>query len=354
MDSARPPLLALDATAVARLAEELELPEEHFWRLRRWLLAGWDPAATPPPEQRGRTLPARLLADLEERIQWLSARALGIPQPTSDGAEKLLVSLEDGEQVEAVRLPGVRRSSGCISSQVGCAMACRFCASGLEGVTRNLAAHELLEQVVLLRRRGPVDRLVFMGAGEPSRNLSALRTALPVLRDEAGIGPYHILISTVGPASAVEKLTALGLRFTLALSLHALDPAVRADLIPTQVDAEPLAMLDAADAYAARTGRAYQVEWVLLAGINDGPDDARALAAALRGRRAHVSLIPWNAVDDLEFKAPAAGRAEDFLAILRAADCSAVLRRSMGGEAAAACGQLRRRRSSDASSAQQV
>lgn len=343
MDAARPPFLALDATAVAQLAADLEVREEHLWRLRRWLLAGWDPAVAPPPERRDRSLPPRLLSALEERVRWISSQVLGKPASTADGAEKLLVGLEDGEQVEAVRLPGSRRGSGCISSQVGCAIACRFCASGLEGVVRNLTAYEILEQVALLRRTGPVERLVFMGAGEPSRNLPALRTALPILRDEAGIGPYHVLVSTVGPASAVEKLAALDLRFTLALSLHALDPAVRADLIPTQRTADPLALLDAADAYSDRTGRAYQVEWVLLRDINDSSADARQLAAALQDRKAHVSLIPWNAVDGLDFASPDRARAEAFLAILRAANCSAVLRRSMGGEAAAACGQLRRR-----------
>lgn len=349
MDRARPPLLSLDADAVEALAKRLQVRGEHLWRLRRLLLAGWDPQGGPPPVRRDRPLPARLLERLEEEVRWSSCRTLSA-HASADGAHKLLIGLEDGERIEAVRLPGGRRGSGCISSQVGCAMACRFCASGLDGVVRNLAGYELLEQVALLRRTGPVERLVLMGAGEPARNPRALAAALPVLRDEAGIGPYHQLISTVGPVSAIERLAALDLPFTLALSLHAVDPQVRAALIPTQASTDPRALLDAADAYAAKTGRAYQVEWVLLGGINDRAQDARALADALRGRRAHVSLISWNAVDGLEFAAPTPEHAAEFLAVLRAAGCSAVLRRTLGQESDAACGQLRRqaRASADA------
>lgn len=223
-------------------------------------------------------------------------------------------------------------------------MACRFCASGLDKVARNLEAYELLEQVVHLRRSGPVRRLVFMGSGEPTQNLRSLAVALDVLRDEAGIGPKHTLVSTVGPASAVDRLAALDRRFTLALSLHSPDLALRGALIPTQRKADPVDLLDAADRFAARTRRPYQVEYVLLGGVNDQPEHARRLASLLAGRRAHVSAIRWNAVEGMEYRTPEDGAAEGFVETLREAGVSAQLRRTVGGEATAACGQLRARR----------
>lgn len=297
--------------------------------MRREVLAGREPE-----------LPPGLAEAARADLPWLGS-AVAAGAPAGDGAHKLLLQLADGETVECVRLPGARRGSACLSTQVGCAMACRFCASGLEGMRRNLAAHELLEQVAWLRRGGPVERLVLMGSGEPTQNLRAIVAALGVLKDEGGIGPRHALISTVGPAAAVARITATGLRLTLALSLHALDAGLRGELIPTQRGVEPRELLAAADAHAAATGRPYQVEWVLLGAINDAPAQARELAAALRGRRAHVSLIPWNRVASQPFAAPPPERAAAFLAILRESGVSAALRRTVGGAAEAACGQLR-------------
>ena len=277
---------------------------------------------------------------LPEVILWNSS-IVTARLPSADGAEKCLIRLADGETVEAVRLPGTVHGSACLSSQVGCAMACRFCASGLNGVRRSLAVHELLEQIALLRQGGPVSRLVFMGSGEPTQNLPAIVSALGVLKEEGGIGPRHVLLSTVGPAAAIARVTATGLKLTLALSLHALDRGLRAELIPTQAQVDPFDLLTAADAHAVATRRPYQVEYVLLGGVNDSAAQAADLATALRGRRAHVSLIPWNPVAEQAFAPPAPGVGDTFLATLRAAGVSAVLRRTVGGEAHAACGQLR-------------
>lgn len=328
------------------LAEtEAELEARGFapsWaaRLRRTLLAGNDPSAAGGARS---ALPGRLLAELEQAFVWLSLRETA-RSSSEDGAVKHLLALADGEAVEAVRLPGSRAPSACLSSQVGCAVGCRFCASGLEGVQRNLAAHELLEQVAWLRRAGEVRRLVLMGSGEPSHNLREVATALDVLREEGGIGPRHVLVSTVGPAPAIRRVTALGRKVTLALSLHALNPDLRAELIPSQAQVRPTDLLDAADEHAAVTGRPYQVEYVLLGGVNDSVKQAAELARALNGRRAHVSLIPWNAVDEVGFQAPVRGAAEAFRDRLRQAGVSVVLRRTLGGSAEAACGQLRRRK----------
>lgn len=319
------------------LLAELGASPRHARRLRRRLLAGCRPDCEAPG---GFDIPKRLFAALQERVEWLSLRsenAVAAP----DGSEKHLLRLADGEAIEAVRLPGAFAGSACLSTQVGCAVACRFCASGLDGVRRNLAAHEILEQVALLRRHGPVRRLVFMGAGEPTHNLRALAAALPVLRDEAELGPRSILVSTIGPAAAIDRLAALGLKFTLALSLHAIDSELRAQLIPTQRDVDPLSLLAAADRFRAASGRSYQVEYVLLAGVNDRRADARELARALRGRRAHVSLIAWNPVPGMPFERPAQATVRAFLEVLHEEGTSVTLRRTVGEPAGAACGQLR-------------
>lgn len=340
MGSQRPFLAMSLAECEAWLANRGYSP---IWagRLRRALLEGRLPEEA---GKAGAALPKKLLAELEQEFTWLSLRETAQSQ-AEDGAVKHLLALADGEAIEAVRLPGSGAPSACLSSQVGCAVGCRFCASGLEGVQRNLKAHELLEQVAWLRRSGEVRRLVFMGAGEPTHNLREVAAALDVLRVEGGIGPRHVLVSTVGPASAIRRITELGRKVTLALSLHALNPELRAELIPSQAQVRPTELLDAADEHARVTGRPYQVEYVLLGGVNDSAKQAADLARALQGRRAHVSLIPWNAVDEVGFQSPARGAAEAFRDRLRREGVSVVLRRTLGGSADAACGQLRRRKS---------
>ena len=331
------PFLSLSLDRAEDLLRDLGASPLHAGRLRRRILAGRDPGDDP---HAGFQLPRRAREELEQRVEWLSLRSVQ-QVAAADGSEKHLLRLADGESVEAVRLPGAFTGSACLSSQVGCAVACRFCASGLDGVRRNLAAHEILEQVALLRRHGPVNRLVFMGAGEPSHNLREIAAALPVLRDEAELGPRYVLISTVGPAAAIDRMAGLGLKFTLALSLHALDPELRGELIPTQKDVDPLSLLAAADRFRAATGRSYQVEYVLLGGLNDGRADARELARALRGRRAHVSLIAWNPVHGLPFERPGQAAVRAFLEVLHEEGTSVTLRNTAGEDATAACGQLR-------------
>ena len=330
----RQPFLALSLTEAEQALADAGGSRVHARALRRALLFGGAPTDTHAP--------ARLIEELERRFVWMSSESVE-QHASADGSEKHLVRLSDGRSVEAVRLPGKPGGtpSACISSQVGCAMACRFCASGLDKVARSLKPHELLEQLVHLRRRAPVGRLVFMGSGEPTQNLRNLAIALDVLRDEASIGPKHVLVSTVGPASAIDRLTALDRRVTLALSLHSADASTRASLIPTQTRALPTDLLDAADRFSVKTRRPYQVEYVLLGGVNDARADAEALGRLLDGRRVHVSLIRWNPVAGMAFETPPMERAREFVDVLRDAGVSTNLRRTMGGESTAACGQLR-------------
>lgn len=347
----RLPFLQLSLPQARQCVADLGLNPDRANLLRRWILSGGAiPLSADQAEGAAQLAPTpfhsrkwqELLAALTERFQWDSFTSVQ-RHPADDGSSKYLLGLEDGEAIEAVWLPGTKAPSACLSTQVGCAMACRFCASGLEGVERNLRHYELLEQVVQIRRHADVRRLVFMGSGEPTQNLAALKQAIEVLRDEGGIGPRRMLVSTVGPPKAVERLADLGLKFTLALSLHALDPTLRADLIPTQAKVDPADLLAAADRYAAASGRAYQVEYVLIGGVNDSPRQAAEFAEALQGRRAHVSLIPWNTVPGMDFESPADGHAAKFAATLHQAGVSVRLRNTVGGSAQAACGQLRRR-----------
>ncbi len=336
----RRPFLQLRLAEARQIVADLGYNPDRANQLRRWFLTGGAIALSEQLEFQSRKWQA-LIAELEQRFLWDSVQG-SRRYPADDGSCKYLLELHDGQAIEAVWLPGTKAPSACLSTQVGCAMACKFCASGLDGVERNLRSHELLEQVVQIRRHAEVRRLVFMGSGEPTQNLTELAQAIEVLRDEGGIGPRRMLVSTVGPPKAVERLGKLGLKFTLALSLHAVDAKLRAELIPTQSKVDPLDLLAAADAYAAQTGRAYQVEYVLIGGVNDSPQQAAELADALSGRRAHVSLIPWNTVPGMTFQSPSQDHAQQFVARLRAAGVSVRLRHTVGGSAQAACGQLRR------------
>lgn len=346
----RPSLLSLSADDLASLVAAAGYAPMHAPRLHRAVLDGLLPGQV-------RGVPPRLIAACLEACDWTSATAIE-RVAGDDGSSKLLVRLADGRSVESVHLPGAGSlpgapaaaagrqpvGSGCLSSQVGCAVGCRFCASGLDRVARNLTAAEILEQVALLRRIGRVQRLVFMGSGEPSLNLRNLASALVTLRDHGGIGPRHVLVSTVGPAAAIDRLAGLGLKFTLAVSLHGADRSQRGGLIPTHAAVDPAELLDAADRFAEATGRAYQVEYVLLSGVNDTDADAQRLAGLLSGRRAHVSAIRWNAVAGMPFETPTWPRAQAFVGLLHRAGVSARLRRTVGHEATGACGQLRAQR----------
>lgn len=264
----------------------------------------------------------------------------------ADGAHKVLLALPDGAAVEAVGMPGTQGHTLCISTQVGCPVRCPFCASGLEGLERNLSAAEILEQVLFLHHAlGSYGRLVVMGMGDAGFNLENTLTALDALLAEegAGLSARRVTLSTVAPRGALERIAEWGRPVTLALSLHAPDDELRRELVPGTRKRGIAETLDEADRLFAASGREYTVEYVLLAGINDAPEQARRLAERLRGRRCHLNLIPYNAVPALEYQRPALEAQLRFAEITRGAGTSTTLRRSLGGAAEAACGQLRRR-----------
>jgi 23S rRNA (adenine2503-C2)-methyltransferase len=236
----------------------------------------------------------------------------------------------------------------CISTQVGCAMKCAFCATGLGGMTRNLTTGEILEQMLQLQRLlKPQERLshvVCMGMGEPLANLDRLMPALAAAaaKDGLGIGVRKITISTVGLPAGIRRLAEQNCQYHLAVSLHAPNDALRTQLMPTNRHIGIDAILAAADEYFEKTGRRVTYEYILLAGVNDGPTEARQLVALLRGRPSLVNLIPYNPVRGLKFRTPHPGAVARFGEILEQGGLNVAVRHRKGARIDAACGQLRR------------
>ena len=260
---------------------------------------------------------------------------------SADGTVRMVIGLQDGKRVETVAMPV---GAVCVSSQVGCAVGCRFCASGMYGVERHLDAEEIVEQVVHARRRMPIERIVYMGMGEPSHNLDNVLEAVARLKHEAGIGPRRQTLSTVGSLRAFERMAEAEVQPCLAMSLHCADEARRRELLP-RAHKDPLRELVAgADAYGRSVGMPVQFEWTLLDGINDSLADGDALVDLLQGVRGYVNFIVWNRVADLPFAAPPRDRIVELVRYVKARGILATIRDSSGADAEAACGQLRLRR----------
>ena len=283
-------------------------------------------------------VPLGLRAELERTVPFST---LAVQQQSSarDGTVKTLFATGDGRPVEAVLMRyRDRRRSLCISSQSGCPLTCRFCATGQMRFGRNLTASEILDQALHFRRAGPVDHAVFMGMGEPLMNLDAVLAACERL-PELGITHRRTAISTVGWIPGIERLTAEPLQVRLALSLHAADDALRSELMPVN-DRYPVAdVLAACEAYYARKRRRVFVEYVMLAGVNDSHGQAQALARTLDSRVYKVNLIPYNPTGS-QFRGSTPKAIEAFRAALAREGISATVRLTRGREIDAACGQL--------------
>ncbi len=294
-------------------------------------------------------LPQALRDALADHYSLFSIKLMKQEQ-AKDGTEKLLVQLEDGGLVECVLLRDGDRRSICVSSQVGCAMGCVFCASGMDGVMRNLTTGEILEQMLWLQRLLPADErlshIVMMGMGEPLANLQNVTQALHWANAEEGLGisPRRITISTVGLPPAIKKLAEIDSRFHLAISLHAPNDELRNSLVPVNrnIGIEPL--LKAADHYFEVSGRKLTFEYVLLANINDQPEHARQLAEILRGRTAILNVIPYNPVEGLPYQTPSSESIARFRQILQSSNVVVKFRQRKGDKINAACGQLRRQK----------
>jgi 23S rRNA (adenine2503-C2)-methyltransferase len=293
-------------------------------------------------------LPLALREELAAEFELWTAQIARHTQ-ADDGTEKLLLSLADGGQIECVLLRDEVRRTICISTQVGCGMGCVFCASGLDGLTRNLSTGEIVEQMLRLQLLlGPEERLshiVVMGMGEPLANLDALLPALEEACRDGGLGisARRVTISTVGLPKAMRRLAGTNPRYRLAVSLHAPNDALRREIVPVS-DKIPLAeILAEADHYFDVSGRRLTFEYVLLGGINDSPAQAAELAALLAGRTALVNVIPYNPVEGLPYRTPSAFAQRAFRGELEKRGLAVRFRHRKGDAIDAACGQLRRR-----------
>lgn len=261
---------------------------------------------------------------------------------------KFLLGLEDGLAVETVLMRQQWGNSVCVSTQVGCAMGCLFCASTLHGVERDLTAGEIMAQVLHIEKllspaKAGVDSVVIMGAGEPLANYENVLRFIRLCHEPYSLGLSYrsFTLSTAGLVPGIDRLAAEKLPITLAISLHAPNDGLRSRLMPINRTYPLAEVLAAGDRYAAATGRRVTYEYILIAGMNDGEDEARELAALLRGRLANVNLIPVNPVPERGLLRPAAAKVRRFLELLTAGRVNVTIRREMGADIRAACGQLR-------------
>ena len=306
--------------------------------LRRWAQA--------LPQDSGRRriedfLPLALRTELPALVSDLAGLArLHSEHPAADGSARLLVELADGQMVESVLLP---RNGLCVSTQVGCAVGCVFCMTGRDGLLRQLGSAEIVAQVALARTLRTVNKVVFMGMGEPAHNLDNVLEAIELLGQEGAIGHKNIVFSTVGDARIFERLLLGRVKPALALSLHSTKAALRAELLPRAPRIDPAELIQRGERYARATGYPIQYQWTLMAGINDGDDEVEGLAALLAGKYAIMNMIPYNQVDGLAFHRPTNERAAAIARALNQRGVLTKLRQSAGQDVDAGCGQLRAR-----------
>eukprot|EP00850_Spirogloea_muscicola_P005382 SM000024S07844 [mRNA] locus=s24:792718:802523:- [translate_table: standard] len=295
-------------------------------------------------------LPAKFRQALAE-AGWRVGRApVHHVAAAADGTAKLLLRLEDNRMVEAVGIPmefarGSKKLTACISSQVGCALRCSFCATGKGGFARNLQTYEIVDQVLALEElfQYRVSNVVFMGMGEPLMNMSAVLRAVHSINKDVGIGARMMTISTVGVPNTIKRLAQHNLQSTLAISLHAPTQQLREQIVPSAKVYPLEALLQDCRSYFQATGRRVSFEYTLLAGINDQREHANQLAELLRhwGLGQHVNVIPYNPVDDSEYRRPSRNAVMAFVDQLAQRKVTATIRHTRGLEANAACGQLR-------------
>lgn len=276
-------------------------------------------------------------------------------QLSSDGTRKLLLEWAPtqtqprGAHAETVMIPDRDRRTACVSSQVGCPVGCRFCASGVGGVKGNLTSGQIVEQIFQLNRILAPERItniVFMGMGEPLSNYGEVMKAIRTLHDPAGfnLGARRITVSTVGVPQRIRQLAQEDLPLNLAISLHAPSEKIRRELIPWAEHFSIDEILDAARYYFEQTGREITLEYILLSGVNDRPEHARALAQICHTLRANVNLLRYNEVSGTPFKRPVAEDVVVFQDVLRHNGINAHVRKSRGRDIDAACGQLRKKK----------
>lgn len=263
-----------------------------------------------------------------------------------DGTQKFLFRLSDGNVIESVLMKYKHGNSVCISTQVGCRMGCRFCASTLEGLVRNLTVSEMLREIYAVQKycKERISNVVLMGSGEPMDNFDNVISLIHKISDENGlhISQRNITISTCGLIDNMKRLADLGLQVTLALSLHAADDATRKQLMPIANKYTIRQELEACTYYFDKTGRRVTLEYSLVSGVNDQLKEAEKLVRLVRGMHCHVNLIPVNPIKERNYQKSSAGRVAAFQKYLEKNGINATIRREMGSDIQGACGQLRK------------
>ena len=343
----KPDIKSLPLEEIQSRMNELGQPGYRAEQIVRWLYEkkamSWETMTDLPEELR------RKLAGQFDLQKMETVRVLG----SKDTTQKYLFRLADGSLIESVLIPASPALYGqpsdrrtiCISTQVGCAYGCKFCASGLDGFSRNLRPNEIVNQILAMESATDerIDNVVFMGMGEPLANLENLLAAVRIINSPwgIGIGARHITVSTSGLAPQIRKLADQPLQIRLAISLHGATDAVRQKIMPINKRYNLETLLAACDYYVSRKKQRLTFEFILIDRVNDSEEQAHLLARHARRLAAKVNLIPYNSVEGLEWKRPPRARQERFLQILREAGVAATLRREKGRDIAAACGQLR-------------
>ncbi|HXD76043.1 MAG TPA: 23S rRNA (adenine(2503)-C(2))-methyltransferase RlmN [Vicinamibacterales bacterium] len=333
-------LANLERSALEDALEERGHKRFHAGQIFRWMY------------KRG-VIDAASMTDLSRELRETLARDFTIVTPSivtretsSDGTEKFLLRLQDGRQLESVFIPDTPAMTFCISTQVGCAMACAFCLTGKMGLIRNLSAGEIAGQVrVLAGALGMLDKkfnIVLMGMGEPLHNYDETMRALRILNDEHGfaISPRRVTLSTVGLLPALEKLAHEPLMPNLAISLHAPTDRLRGELVPLNRKYGVEEIIAACKQFPLTKRSRITFEYVLLAGVNDSPEDARKLSKLLAGVKSKVNLIPLNAAPGIPFERPSDEAIDRFAGVLADRGLLVSVRKSRGRDIRAACGQL--------------
>ena len=341
MSRHRVDLVGLLRSEVETLMQELGEPSYRGGQLFHWVQAR---RATDVSQMT--SISNAFKESLKEHIS-IFRPAIGKVQRSSDGTRKFLLRLSDGEDIECVLIPDDGRVTACISTQVGCPLACRFCLTGLMGLRRNLAAAEIVGEVLALQDRMEqgerISNIVLMGMGEPLLNFPQVERALRILCDEHGanFSPRRITLSTAGHVPGIQRLAKSDLGVNLAVSLSATTDGVRDRIMPINRRWPIAELIEACRAYPLPNRRRLTFEYVMLGGVNDTPQDAKRLVGLLHGVRCKINLIPFNATPDLPDRPSPREQVEAFQRVLHDAGLTATIRESRGWDISAACGMLK-------------
>ncbi|WP_455034373.1 23S rRNA (adenine(2503)-C(2))-methyltransferase RlmN [Lachnoanaerobaculum gingivalis] len=333
---------SMDLDELKTFVKEMNEPEFRAKQLFEWmhksLISSFDECTN---------LSKSFREKLKESTSLTNLKAVEVFKSKLDGTQKYLFALEDGNIIESVRMKYEHGNSVCISSQVGCRMGCKFCASTLDGLVRNLSVSEMLDQIYSIQKLlgERISNIVVMGSGEPMDNYDNIVKFVKIISSDMGlnISQRNITVSTCGIVPKIRALADEGLSITLALSLHAPNDEIRKTIMPVANKYALKDVISACDYYFKKTGRRVSYEYSLVAGVNDNIKEAMNLVKLVNGRNIHINLIPVNPIKERDFKQSDKLKIKAFRDFLEKHKVNATVRREMGRDIDGACGQLRRR-----------